>query len=271
MKTLQQQLDSEKYYLRAYEFWHHYRPHFTQPRQSTASRSAREEIGIETARVGELITSREGEYWRVAVCVEDGQERILPWIHVSNQGRVISHVYPAATQKRLGRRWGMEYHRLFDGKLKSYGRKTQTSGQKLLIKIPHMGKLNPVWLDENQEVQSEASEQQVRDIALHTLVANTWCPIYEVDPDVNPKMLEALGWASMSREAKLWCTEFFEIDHIDQNSLNNWATNFRRTTGKENNRAALRARGGNHKNLVVVDVPTDIQDETSNTLVEWFV
>ena len=268
MKTLQQQLNIDNR-IDAYDFWHLYEPNFNQPRRSSANIEVRKSIGLDTARPGDLITSLEGEMWRIAIHVGNGQEVTLPWMHVSNFGRVISHVYPSATQKRLGKRWDPTYHRLCDGKLKRYsGTDEKTSGWKLLIKMPHMGKLEPVWLDDECTIQSAASKRQERDIAIHTLVANTWYPIYENEPDVDPRMLKALRWDTASKEDKLWMQELFEVDHKDQNPLNNYATNFRRTTGKENNRAALRARGGNHANHRGTTINVDV--EPSNNLMELF-
>lgn len=273
MKTLQQQLDPS-YTDRLISIWHSYEPSFRQPRRSSANIDLRESIGLNTVRPGELVTSLEGEMWRIARHVEYGQEILLPWIHVSNYGRVISHVYPSATQKKLGKKWDYSYERLCDGKLKRYSNRTKTedettSGWKLLIKVPHYGRLMPVWQDKECTKQSAASERQERDIPVHILVANTWCPIYEDIPDVPEGMLKALRWDTMTKEDKLWCVGLFEVDHKDQDSLNNYSTNLRRTTGQENNRAALIARGGNHANHRITEDQDETEVETTD-LMEFF-
>ena len=93
-----------------------------------------------------------------------------------------------------------------------------------------------------------------------------------MDPDVPTEMLEAMRWYSMPKEGKLWMNPMFEVDHSgeEQNSLDNRVFKLRRTTGGDNNRAALIARGGSHGNPIQARVTTSKPKETP-TLETFFV
>ena len=257
-----------------------YTPNFIQPKGTRQNTELKDILDIAYTVPGELVTSLPGEKWKLARVVEYGKEIILPWYHVSNLGRVISHIRHNRTPLyRSGNRWGYDENRICNGKMKKFGSPNKGKNAavedyhwKLFLKVVHWGLLEPIWLDEAKTKQSPSSERQEKDLPIHRLVIDTWAPIYEVDPDVPAEMLEAMRWHSMPKEGKLWMNPMFEVDHSgeEQNSLDNRVFKLRRTTGGDNNRAALIARGGSHGNPIQARVTTSKPKETP-TLETFFV
>ena len=267
-----------------------YNPDFIQPYTATIDFDERDRLGLPGIRRGERVYSFPGEKWRLMrlTIPSEGSEVILPWYHVSNYGRVISHIYkPTSKKARMGTRWGYDHECLIEGKLKFYSQRANpddiTSGYKLAMKVVHMGKLPPIWLDAECTKQTPASERQELDLMIHRVVADTWLPIYEIDPDVNPDMLAVedidgnpIPWSRWSKSSKIRWANAFEIDHVDQNGLNNRCYNpdgtlqLRRTTGQDNNRAALIERGGNHRNSRGNSIKIELQEQQPSPLMKLF-
>ena len=261
-----------------------YEPNFIQP--YTAASFNRQDIrkrwdtlGVPYVLKGDHVTSLPGEEWRLAKMQlgEEGLEVELPWLHVSNMGRVISHTTPPGYYGRKSKadlpKWSYEFNVLMNGKLKPYSEKNNRkqldpndprSGWKLFIKVNHFGVLPDVLLDEKTGEMTTAAARGHVDVPIHKLVINTFDPVYEATPDVNPLYLKHVWDKITDKTGRILASGGFEIDHVNQDSLDNrlyqsdGTRQLQYTTGKRNNHNALRARGGSHCNTKQAAQTVDI-------------
>ena len=138
------------------------------------------------------------------------------------------------------------------------------SGWKLFIKLNHFGVLPDVILDEKTGEMTTAAARGHVDVPIHKLVINTFDPVYEATPDVNPLYLKHVWNKITDKTGRILASGSFEIDHVNQDSLDNrlYQSNGDRqlqyTSGKRNNHNALRARGGSHCNTKQTAQTVDI-------------
>ncbi len=219
-----------------------------------------EVLGLRGCPKGTVVTCLPGEIWRCLRHYESGREVIIPYYHVSNLGRLVSHVHHPSYNKKFkcSDTWSKGYNCLAFGKMKSTkgldGKWRDRIHYKIKYRDGDKWYFAPLLLPEgvngkNAPFVSAAAEQGTKDIGSHQIIAATFIDICEVPPTCrDTEFLRDIGWDRMSKKGKRKMASLFEIDHMNQRCYDSRWTNLERKRGVDNNFEALIARGGNHSN-----------------------
>jgi len=218
-----------------------------------------EVLGLRGVRKGEQISCLPGEVWRCLRHYESGREVIIPYYHLSNLGRLVSHMHHSSYMKknRTKESWSKDYNCIVFGKMKSTKGLDGQWRDRVHYKIKYRDGddwyFSPLLLPEGVDgpfapFVSGSAEQGSKDIGSHQIIAATFIDITEVDPNCRDKdFLKDIGWNRMSKRGKRKMSALFEIDHMNQKCYDSRWHNLERKRGVDNNYEALIARGGNHK------------------------
>lgn len=172
------------------------------------------------------------EEWRTVVI--DGKEH--PWYSVSNLGNVRSHLEIKKLSKYCGG-FKTEYNPNSYKDLKPSKRTGRHRPCQIAIAAPKN------FFEEYQYKSKNSSFTVARNIYVHQLVMEAFCPMDEFPPD---KLKDC--WDDIPEDAKTWIKETVTINHIDHDPSNNRVDNLEYVTPRENTRAAVKHYGGNVAN-----------------------